>query len=143
LYLVAGATGIQGNRWVYFDGAALAAYIIGLSYLARRERLTTRIRVWPMFFLAVPILLAGFRETNRHTESALLISLALGLWVLRCLRSTLWSPELNIGRTVSGLLAGIVLVDWAAAANCSREMGFVFIVLFLAALLFQRFVPAT
>jgi len=36
-----------------------------------------------------------------------------------------------------------VLVDWAAAAACSREMGFVFIALFLFALLFQRFVPAT
>ena len=49
----------------------------------------------------------------------------------------------NIGRTVSGLLAGIVIVDWLAAVDVPRELAFVFLGLFLAANVFQRVVPAT
>ena len=65
------------------------------------------------------------------------------LYVVRCLRPALWTPERNIGKTVSGLLAGIVLVDWLAAAGAPRELAYMFIGLFLLALLLQRFIPAT
>jgi hypothetical protein len=41
------------------------------------------------------------------------------------------------------LLAGIAWVDWLAVADQPRERGAAFIALFLLALLFQRFVPAT
>jgi hypothetical protein len=49
----------------------------------------------------------------------------------------------QIGRTVSGLLAGIVFVDWLAVPDVPRIFGLVFLGLFGLALLFQRFVPAT
>jgi len=144
LYLTAASTGTVGVQfWVICDAVALAAYIIGLSYLAKRENFPGALRNWPLVFLALPVALAVARETSNHTETALLIALALGLWTLRCLRSTFWTTQPNIGQTVSGLLAGIVLVDWTAVAGMSREVGFAFIAFFLAALLFQRFVPAT
>ena len=41
------------------------------------------------------------------------------------------------------VFAGIVWVDWLAVADQPRERGAAFIALFLLALLFQRFVPAT
>jgi hypothetical protein len=44
---------------------------------------------------------------------------------------------------VSGLLAGIVLVDWLALADTPKLFGLLMIGLFLAALLLQRFIPAT
>jgi hypothetical protein len=47
------------------------------------------------------------------------------------------------GRAVGGLLAGIVRVDAAAAGPGSAEMLPIFGALFLAAMLFQRVVPAT
>jgi len=144
LYVGSGSSGIRGvNGWVIGDAAALAAYIVGLSYLARRESFSGTLRHWPILFLAIPILLALFRGVSRNSELALLLALVLGLWILRCLRSTLWSAERNMSRTVSELLAGIVFVDWVAVADAPRELGFVFIALFLSALLFQRFVPAT
>jgi 4-hydroxybenzoate polyprenyltransferase len=144
LYIVSGSVGIHGlNAWAIGDGAALAAYIIGLSYLARKESFPGPLRHWPILFLAIPILVALFHNVNAPTEGLLLLPLVLCLWILRCLRSTLWSPVPNIGRTVSGLLAGIVLVDWVAVAGAPRELGFVFIALFLSALVFQRFIPAT
>jgi hypothetical protein len=65
------------------------------------------------------------------------------VWTIKSLRYTLWTEGPNIARTVSGLLAGIVWVDLVAVANAPREFGAVFVGLFLAALLFQRFVPAT
>ena len=71
------------------------------------------------------------------------VSVVRTLWVLRCLRSYLWSMDRQIGRTVSGLLAGIVFVDWLAVADAPRSVGLVFLALFGLANLFQRFVPAT
>lgn len=46
-------------------------------------------------------------------------------------------------RTVSGLLAGIVLVDFLAAPDLPKLLALVYVGLFLLALLLQRFVPAT
>ena len=144
LYLVAGSAAAQGlSDRVIWEGAALASYIIGLSYLARRESFPGPLRHWPLLFLAAPVLLALLYFSREHNEGTLMLSLVLVLWVVRCLRSTLWSIEKNIGRTVSGLLAGIVLVDWLAVAAAPRELGFAFIALFLVALLFQRYIPPT
>ena len=47
------------------------------------------------------------------------------------------------GRTVSGLLAGIVLFDFMLVANQEIHMSAVFLGLFCLALLFQRYSPAT
>ena len=70
-------------------------------------------------------------------------SLVLGLWMLRCLRPVMAAAERRIGLTVSGLLAGIVFVDWLAVAEASRNLSLIFLGLFGLAWIFQRFVPAT
>ena len=72
-----------------------------------------------------------------------IVSAAITLWIVRCLRFTLWSPQRNIGRTVSGLLAGIPLIDLLAVWTGAPEIGCVFVGCFVLALLFQRFIPAT
>jgi lipid-A-disaccharide synthase-like uncharacterized protein len=144
LYLVAASIATQGvsgrSVWSAF---ALAGYIVGLSYIARKESTRGALRYWPILFLASPIILAAIINRGPYQNPALLLSVVLGLWVARSLRYTLWSPERNIGRTVSGLLAGIVWVDLLAVADVSKPFAGVFILLFFAALLFQRFVPAT
>ena len=71
------------------------------------------------------------------------MSAVLGLWIVRCLRYTFGESDRNIGRTVSGLLAGIVWVDLLAVVDIPRELAPIFVVLFLLALLFQKFIPAT
>ena len=65
------------------------------------------------------------------------------IWTVRCLRFTFWSAHRNVGRSVSGLLAGIALVDWLAIGGGGLIFGPVFVGLFCLALLFQRFIPAT
>jgi len=78
-------------------------------------------------------------------KSAMLISLVLALWVARCARTIFQPGEANVGRIVSGLVAGIVLVDWLAIApQISHPLSFwVFAPLFGVTLLIQRFAPET
>jgi 4-hydroxybenzoate polyprenyltransferase len=143
LYLVAASVGGFAAGWAVWCGLALAIYIVGLSFIARRESARGPVQYWPMILLAAPIVLAFFMNVGEYRRSAALVSLILGLWILRSVRSVLWSIDRQIGRTVAGLLAGIVLVDWLAAADAPRTLGFVFVALFVLANLFQRYVPAT
>jgi 4-hydroxybenzoate polyprenyltransferase len=144
LYLAAASTGWEGvTGEAVWCGLALGAYIVGLSYIARRESARGPLQWWPCLFLAAPVMLALLLDNGVYLQSGLLISSVFALWVIRCLRYTFSGMDRNIGFTVSGLLAGIVWVDLLAAADCPRNMAAVFIGLFVAAFLFQRVVPAT
>jgi heme O synthase-like polyprenyltransferase len=143
LYLAAASTGSDGvTGAAVWSGLALGAYIVGLSYVAGKESTRTAVQYWPCVFLGAPVVLAMFANTGDYLKDALLLSAVLGLWMVRQLRHTFGS-ERNIGRTVSGLLAGIPLVDLLAVADVPKPFAAVFIALFLLALLFQRFIPAT
>lgn len=144
VYLIAGATGVLGvSGGAIWCGLALAVYVVGLSFLARSESTRGHVSYWPATLLAAPVALALLMNAGAYREPAMLLSLLLVCWVARCLRPTFWTAMPNVGRTVTGLLAGIVFVDWLAAVQAPRELGFAFLALFGAALLFQRFVPAT
>ena len=94
--------------------------------------------------MAVPLFLAYLINQGVYKRWSVLLSGILLLWTIRSLSFTFWSAEKNIGRTVSGLLAGIALVDLlAVAGGRSPFLTLIFIMLFGAALLFQRLIPAT
>ena len=145
VYVIAGTTaanGLHGNS--IWCGIALAFYIVGLSYVARRESFRGPIPYWPLLLLAAPIFLAMLMNANDARKAAMILSLALALWVTRCTRAIFIGGEINVGRIVSGLLAGIIFTDWLAVApQCPRELSAIFLVLFGATLWLQRFVPAT
>jgi 4-hydroxybenzoate polyprenyltransferase len=144
LYLVAASAAVNGLHPKAFGCAfGLFAYIVGLSYVARRESAGGPLRHWPILLLAMPLIVALIFNRGYQIENVLLVSAIFLAWTVKSLRYTLWSDEPNFGRTVSALLAGIVWVDLVAVGNVPREFGVVFVGLFLAALLFQRFVPAT
>lgn len=144
LLLTAAATGVRGvDGLALWTAAVLGGYIIGLSYLARRESAPGLIRYWPLLFLATPLGLAFIVNDGHFREKALVASAIVALWALRCLRPTFWQSPPDIGKTVSGLLAGICLVDLLAVANQPPQVSVGFLVCFGLALLFQRFVPAT
>lgn len=144
LFLVAASAGASGvTGLAVWSAFALAFYIVGLSYIARKESTRGPLRYWPSLFLAAPIILAMLVDSGKYFEPAALISLVFGLWVIRCLRYTFGTAERNIGRTVSGLLAGIAWVDLLAIADCPKVFALWFIVMFVLALFFQRSVPAT
>ena len=145
LYVLAASAARQGvSGLAVWAGLALACYIIGLSYLARKESTGGTLNFWPCWLLAAPILLALLANAEHYRLPAYLLSAILGLWIARCLRLAFLASAPNPGRSVASLLAGIVLVDWlAVAGGQTMWTGLAFAVLFVAALIFQRFVPAT
>jgi heme O synthase-like polyprenyltransferase len=145
VYVIAGTIGQFGfNGWPIWCGAALAFYIVGLSYVARRESFRGPIPYWPLIFLAVPIVLVMMMDQNETRKPATVMSVILVLWILRCLRTIFFGGEIVVGRIVSGLLAGIIFVDWLAVVPaCPRALDVTFVLLFIGTLILQRFIPAT
>ena len=88
VYVIAGTTGANGlNGWPIWCGAALAFYIVGLSYVARRESFRGTVPFWPLIFLAAPIFLAMLMNAGARSNAAIWISLVLALWIARCVRT--------------------------------------------------------
>ena len=125
-------------------GVALAFYVAGLSYVAQRESFRKPIPFWPLLPLAAPIVLAAMMDTGEYRMPGVCLSLVLLLWVAYCTWTIFQPGKANIPRIVSGLLAGIVFVDWLALApECPHWLSFTFLILFGTTLALQRFVPAT
>ena len=133
-----GVTGLS-----IWSGVVLASYIVGLSYLARRESVNTPMRYWPCVFLCAPLLLALIVNRGEFQTRGVLLCLMLGCWILQCLNHTYWAAQRNVGRSVAGLLAGIALVDLLSVAGGTPLLAAMFAGLFMLALILQRFVPAT
>src|SRR5580765_6933537 len=135
------ADGVAGlSIW---SALVLAAYIVGVSYLARKESTRAKVRYWPCVFLAAPIVLAlVVNQEGFKRQGLVLIGIVLS-WIIASVRHAFWSPQPNIGLSVSALLAGIVLVDLLAVGGENPLLTIVFLLLFFLALLFQRFIPAT
>ncbi|MHC1767971.1 MAG: UbiA family prenyltransferase [Verrucomicrobiia bacterium] len=144
LYVLASASAADGIVGLgLWSGLAMALYTWGLSLIARRESLGGQARLWPTVLMATPILLAAVVNGSGYELLAFLLSLLCGCWIVYCLSHTFWGTTANIGRTVSGLLAGICLIDLLAVAGQPPGIAIVFLALFVAALVGQRFVPAT
>ena len=145
VYVIAGTTGKNGlDGGPIWCGAVLAFYVVGLSYVARRESFRGRVPSWPLLFLAAPIAMAMLMNTGHARNAALFLSALLLVWIGRCVGTIFFRPEVNVGKIVSGLLAGIIFVDWLAVAPlCPIGLSITFVVLFALTLWCQRFVPAT
>lgn len=143
LYLVAGAATLHAvNEPVLWHGLALAAYIIGLSFLARKESGQGKVALIPLLFLIAPFLANVCVNPDRNALSWL-AGAGLLFWLGWRVREILTQAKPNVGKVVAGLLAGIVLVDCAALPHLTMAMALVFGGLFLLALLLQRTIPAT
>ncbi len=143
LFLAVAAGGPDGvGGTVLWTAIALSGWIVGLSYVARRESRRGPVAWWPLVALALPWVLAALVNDGPWLPRSLAWSVVLGLWTAWCLRHTFGGGPRNIGRTVSGLLAGICLTDLLALVP-EPGLALVFLALFALALLGQRFVPAT
>tara|TARA_B100001964_G_scaffold134100_1_gene148114 strand:- start:354 stop:1259 length:906 start_codon:yes stop_codon:yes gene_type:complete len=149
LYLLAGAVAVDCVTLPVILGAvALCSYVVGLSNIAHRETTGGRVNSWPAWLLVLPLLLAFVLTYWRGDEEVawrgLVVAAGLyALWTTRSLLFTFKSLMPQHSRTVSGLLAGIVLFDFLLAASQDMQMGLLFFGLFGLALLLQRYIPAT
>jgi hypothetical protein len=144
VYLLAASVtqrGVSGE--VIWKGLALAAYIVGLSCLARKESSRVRINFWPSLLLLTPVFFAGLIDDDSRWMSVGVYMLVVTGWSAWALSRSLGKMEPNVGYTVSRLLAGIVLVDVLAVASGGEPWMAWFAAWFALALLLQRYIPAT
>ena len=143
LYVVAAAATIRPiSGTVVAHAVGLAAYVAGLSYVARVESTGSLAGRWPLALLSAPAVIALCVTTARAQSSWLALGICLA-WICWCLRGIVGPGSRQIGRTVTGLLAGIVLVDWLAIPWPDEQSVAAFVGLFLLALVMQRKIPAT
>jgi len=139
----------------------LGLYVAGIAYLARGESRPGKTTRWPlMLLLLAVIVLAGIYYgilirsfhwlpvQNPHEYLLLLVRLLvpwlfLPAWMAWLLIPFWRKTKPSIGRVVSGLLAGIVLLDMIVIAPRVGPYAIILLPLFILALLLQRFVPAT
>ena len=83
------------------------------------------------------------------TILAYLIAMPIAVWVMSLVAPAIdgksGSPWAENSVVFFGifLLAGIVLVDLLAVGGAPQNVSFIFLILFVMALVFQRFIPAT
>ena len=145
-FLVLAAFDAAGNPWqgyALWTSFALASYIVGLTYVAKRESTGGVISFWPCLLIAAPILLSYLVNNGRYIWWGIGTSVVLLFWIVYCLRFVMFTRKIQVFKTVSGLLAGIALVDMVAIVGQPPFWMGIMLLLFVSALLFQRFVPAT
>jgi len=97
--------------------------------------------VLPLFI--APLVTAHLGLTSQNKVALAIIGIAYLVWLIISLSHMIKGGPPAIGRTVSALLAGIVLVDMLAVQGGGGMMPLAFLVLFVSALILQRTIPAT
>lgn len=121
---------------------ALAGYVVGLSYVAKVEQTNILKRYVPLLLMFVPPFLNSYKSSGRLP--ILLTGAFLG-WLAYALVFVFTPKIRNLKRAVGAMLAGICLVDLLAVSQIETPglwQGLC-VALFVVALLFQRYVPAT
>jgi 4-hydroxybenzoate polyprenyltransferase len=138
-------------------GVTLGLYVAGITYLARGESRPDKPTRWALLLLLFPALVSIIIYVRSYfllellTFLTPLIFVAIQLSWMAWLLVPLWrKTNRSIGRVVSGLLAGIVLVDMLAISPWFGPIAPVFdlptagfLLFFPLALLLQRVIPAT
>ena len=143
VYATAGyAIAVDPPDRVFLMAFLLLCYLVGLTYIAKQEHLDRVAHLWPLAFVAIP-LLWGFQasQTDAVVAGVGLLFLA---WVLYSLSFLRRRRPGDVPRAIGGLLAGICLWDALVMAAVGRPSDTaVAVVLFGLTLLLQRHVSPT
>jgi 4-hydroxybenzoate polyprenyltransferase len=120
----------------------LLCYLIGLTYVAKQETLGEVRNLWPLAFLAAPVVYALAQALEGPSAAAL--SLAFTIWVGIALWF-LWRRQPgDVPRAVVSLIAGISLLDAVLIAGAGAlSLAWLAALAFLLTLALQRAVPGT
>lgn len=127
---------------VIWAAVVLWCYLIGLTYAAKQEAFNRLTRVWPLAFLAAPLLYGAF-VMGRAPWALAFVALWAG-WVLYALRFLRPGPRRAVPQAVVRLIAGIALLD-AVFIAAAGSLGWALLAVAACALtrLFQRVIPGT
>ncbi len=120
----------------------LLCYLVGLTYIAKQEHLERVANLWPLGFLAAPLLWALSASLTDATVAG--VALLLLLWVFYSLSFLRRRRAGDVPRAVGALLAGICLWDATVLAAAGQPSAAALsLVLFGVTLLLQRYVAPT
>jgi 4-hydroxybenzoate polyprenyltransferase len=118
-------------------GAALVAYLVGLTAIAKSEARPSVVGYWPAVLGVLPALI--------YAAFAPVLALAHAAWVALTLRLVYRRAERRIGVAIGRLIAGVSLVDALVLAASGAALPFIALAVlaFALTLLLQRFVEGT
>ena len=142
----------EPNIGVYVGACIMLAYLIGLTYTAKQEQFGHVSTLWPLVFLAAPLLYGAY---NANGSWVVWTTVALAsTWIAFCLTLILRRKNGDIPRAVVNLIAGISLVDAllvaTAAVTFAAALSVTMLILlpllfgaFALTLLLQRYISGT
>jgi hypothetical protein len=143
VYITAGLAVAHELPWTLLAASlALLCYLIGLTYIAKQETLGEVSNLWPLLFLAVPLLYTLPGAVDGLTGAVLFVAFAA--WIGVALRF-LWrrSPG-DVPRAVISLIAGICLLDaLLIAGSGAPQIAWLAVLGFVLTLALQRVVSGT
>jgi 4-hydroxybenzoate polyprenyltransferase len=143
VYLTAGlAVAVPVPAALWLGALLLLCYLIGLTYIAKQETLGEVRNLWPLAFLAAPVvyaLAAGLESPGAAVLAVIFVAwVAIALWFLRRRQPG------DVPRAVVSLIAGISLLDAVLIAGAG-DLGIAWLAVlgFALTLVLQRFVAGT
>ena len=140
VYVTAGlAFAVPGPVMLYLGALLVLCYLIGLTCVAKQETLGEVRNLWPLLFLAAPVVY-GLRIAPASVTGAVLLLvfvawIGVALWLLRRRRPG------DGARAVVGLIAGISLLDALLIAGTGAAgVAWLAVAGFLLTLALQRYV---
>jgi 4-hydroxybenzoate polyprenyltransferase len=143
-YLTAGYAAAASPAVALFAGALISlCYLIGLTYIAKQEAHDRIGNLWPLLFLAAPIVYAVTQITHAPVAVSV-VAVSLVVWILQALSYLRRRGPGDVPRAVVSLIAGIALVDALFLASAGALLATAAAIgCFIATLLTQRWVSGT
>lgn len=127
---------------LWIAAALMLCYLIGLTYVAKQENLGRVENLWPLIFLAAPVVYGAWLATS-HAFVAVFWLLFCG-WMLVALWLLRRRAKGDIPRAVVSLIAGISLLDaMLIAGTGSLALAGLALLGFGVTLFFQRYISGT
>ena len=143
VYVAAGASfAFPPPAGLLVGAALLLSYLIGLTYVAKQENLGQVKNLWPLIFLAAPVLYGATLLT--HAVGLWPFWAAFSGWILVALWFVKRRQAGDIPRAVVSLIAGISLFDaMLIAVHSSPQMALIAVAGFALTLFLQKFISGT
>ena len=127
---------------LWIGAALMLCYLIGLTYIAKQENLGKVENLWPLLFLAAPVVYGAWLAPSQPVAG--LFWLAFTGWMLVALWFLRRRAKGDIPRAVVSLIAGISLLDALLIAGTgSVALAVLALAGFGVTLFFQRYISGT
>jgi len=143
VYLAVGlAFAVPPPALLWLGAGLLLCYLIGLTYVAKQETLGEVKNLWPLLFLAAPMLYALLLAAGSLASGVMFVLFAV--WVGVALWFLKRRGPGDVPRAVVSLIAGIALLDAVLiAAAGAPAAAWLAVAGFVLTLALQRVVPGT